>query len=417
MNLIDLAGSESGEAHKNSKSSSSKHEMLNINRSLLTLTTVISKLSEKSTQWIPYRDSKLTKYMENALQGNAKIAIVCNIAPGEQSYDQSQSTLSFASMAKKIKQTVQKNEAPNDDKTMVIIRLESEIKMLKEKLRAMEESRAVTKPVEEDEVAKTKDKLIRLASKITTGAVLQKSTQKEQLPANFQVRVSQITEALSRQSKIDELRMSTVMQALAKCSEAKANPPFQIFEDREGEDKADQANEDDVIDDDEFEDAREEFDRSSMGLSKEESKLSSTRHSTNIDVRETFDGSLFKLEDDAPVALESDLIFPETDLDFLTDDPSVQVPDYLDLRESTAGVQKVDKSELKDILQKAEDVVVEETMDDMRRQLVESDMEKQKLRNENKELTEALSEMTNLLETTLAELKEYRDKYGEVYPH
>ena len=66
MNLIDLAGSESATVHKDTKSPT-RHEMLNINRSLLTLTSVISKLSEKSSQWIPYRDSKLTKYLESAL--------------------------------------------------------------------------------------------------------------------------------------------------------------------------------------------------------------------------------------------------------------------------------------------------------------------------------------------------------------
>ena len=426
MNLIDLAGSESGNAHKDSKSSSSKHEMLNINRSLLTLTTVISKLSEKSNQWIPYRDSKLTKYMENALQGNAKISIICNISPGEQSYDQSQSTLNFAMMAKKIKQTVQKNEAPNNDQTMIIIRLEAEIKALKKKLRMMEENRMVEKPVgEEEEMVKTKDKLQQLTSKITTGALIQKSVKKENLPATFQVRVSQIMEALGKQSKIEELRMSVIMEMLSNTTQAKALP-FQIYEDKEEEDKEDKKDEDDVIGDDEFQDARGEFDSSTIGENKEvvaewikegkeKNKVTSTRHSTNRGDSIMFDSCLFKFEDndDTPIRLENDLIFEDND--FLTNNPSVNVPDYFDVRISSIGPHKVDKTELKSILQKAEDVIVDDNMDDLRKQLVESDKEKQKLKSENKELTVAVTELTELLETTLAELKEYRSKYGKVY--
>ena len=434
MNLIDLAGSESAEAHKYTKGTSAKHEMLNINRSLLTLTSVISKLSEKSNQWIPYRDSKLTKYMENALQGNAKISIVCTISPGEQSYEQSQSTLSFASMAKKIKQTVQKNETTNDDKTMIITRLEAEIKNLKHKLKTMEANQTVPKPVEnEEEVSKTKEKLVKLLSKIASGALLKKCESKDitenHLPSTFPIRVSQIMEVINRQSKIEELRMSTIMQFITKCNENKHEAaPFQIHEDKDGEDKEDSL--DDVENDSEFEDAKEEFDSKSESNShkeglinewlkgNEESKEVNIRCSTFSNVGLTLEGNTDFI--DPSLTPENNPIFSSADkgdeFDLLADEPVIQVPDYLDARYSTTLQKPEEKSDLKNVLKDSETTLAEETVADLQKQLVESDIEKQKLRNENRELTLAVTDMSNLLDTVLAELKEYREKYGEIYP-
>jgi centromeric protein E len=54
-----------------------------INKSLLTLGTVIHKLAEGSAAHIPFRDSKLTRLLQASLSGaGAKVAVVCNITPG-----------------------------------------------------------------------------------------------------------------------------------------------------------------------------------------------------------------------------------------------------------------------------------------------------------------------------------------------
>jgi centromeric protein E len=79
LNLIDLAGSESARA---AMSQNHRMEGSFINKSLLTLGAVISKLSEGSAKHIPFRDSKLTRLLQPSLSGSgAKVAVVCCITP------------------------------------------------------------------------------------------------------------------------------------------------------------------------------------------------------------------------------------------------------------------------------------------------------------------------------------------------
>ena len=100
LNLIDLAGSESATTDANRAK-----EGAFINKSLLTLATVISKLTEpktSSTNHIPYRDSKLTRLLQPALSGKARIAIVCTISPDAEQATETLGTLRFAKRSKMI---------------------------------------------------------------------------------------------------------------------------------------------------------------------------------------------------------------------------------------------------------------------------------------------------------------------------
>ena len=73
QNLIDLAGSESSKA---GTSGVRRKEGSYINKSLLSLGTVISKLSEsRRSSHIPYRDSKLTRLLQSSLSGNGRISV------------------------------------------------------------------------------------------------------------------------------------------------------------------------------------------------------------------------------------------------------------------------------------------------------------------------------------------------------
>lgn len=109
LNLVDLAGSE--RATKSGTSGQSLKEGSFINKSLLTLGTVISNLSEgKSGQHVPYRNSKLTRLLASALGGNAKTLMITCISPASGNIVESLSTLRFASRAKRIVNQVQKNE-------------------------------------------------------------------------------------------------------------------------------------------------------------------------------------------------------------------------------------------------------------------------------------------------------------------
>ena len=75
LNLVDLAGSE--RAAQTGAGGARLKEGCNINQSLMTLGQVIKKLSGGDTAHIPYRDSKLTRILQNSLGGNAKTAIIC----------------------------------------------------------------------------------------------------------------------------------------------------------------------------------------------------------------------------------------------------------------------------------------------------------------------------------------------------
>jgi len=113
LSLIDLAGSE-----KAAESKERRTEGSHINKSLLTLGTVIAKLSEhkdkdgkpadKDGKHLPYRDSKLTRLLQGALSGNSLVSILCTIqigsagtaATANSHTTETLNTLKFASRAK-----------------------------------------------------------------------------------------------------------------------------------------------------------------------------------------------------------------------------------------------------------------------------------------------------------------------------
>lgn len=100
MNLVDLAGSEnisrSGALNQRAKEAGS------INQSLLTLGRVISLLVEKNNQHIPYRESKLTRLLQDSLGGHTKTCLIATISPAKINYDETLSTLEYANKAKSI---------------------------------------------------------------------------------------------------------------------------------------------------------------------------------------------------------------------------------------------------------------------------------------------------------------------------
>ncbi|KAK0576864.1 hypothetical protein LWI29_024609 [Acer saccharum] len=131
VNFVDLAGSE--RASQALSAGARLKEGCHINRSLLTLGTVIRKLSKGRNQHIPYRDSKLTRILQNSLGGNAKTAIICTMSPARSHVEQSRNTLLFASCAKEVSTNAQVNVVMSD-KALVkqlqreLARLESEMK-------------------------------------------------------------------------------------------------------------------------------------------------------------------------------------------------------------------------------------------------------------------------------------------------
>ncbi|GFR19555.1 centromere-associated protein E [Trichonephila clavata] len=135
FNLVDLAGSE--RARQTGAKGTRFKESININQSLLGLSRVIRQLSEKD-QFISYRDSKLTRILQNSLGGNALTAIICTVTPA--CLEETLSTLKFASQAKCIKNKPQVNEVLTEQ--ALLKRYANEIKKLTEKLEATKEEKA-----------------------------------------------------------------------------------------------------------------------------------------------------------------------------------------------------------------------------------------------------------------------------------
>ncbi|XLU53857.1 hypothetical protein S245_048505, partial [Arachis hypogaea] len=73
-----------------------------INKSLLTLGTVISKLTEDKPSHIPYRDSKLTRLLQSSLSGHVRVSLICTVTPSLSSTEETHNTLKFAHRAKHI---------------------------------------------------------------------------------------------------------------------------------------------------------------------------------------------------------------------------------------------------------------------------------------------------------------------------
>ncbi|OIW00204.1 hypothetical protein TanjilG_29194 [Lupinus angustifolius] len=131
LNFVDLAGSE--RISQTHTCGARLKEGNHINRSLLTLTTVIRKLSGgKRSGHIPYRDSKLTRILQSSLGGNARTAIICTISPALSHVEQTRNTLTFATSAKEVINNARVNMVV-PDKTLVrqlqkeVARLEGEL--------------------------------------------------------------------------------------------------------------------------------------------------------------------------------------------------------------------------------------------------------------------------------------------------
>ncbi|XP_059609769.1 osmotic avoidance abnormal protein 3 [Phlebotomus argentipes] len=113
LNLVDLAGSErqsrTGAAGERLK------EATKINLSLAALGNVISALAaDASSKHVPYRDSKLTRLLQDSLGGGTRTLMIACIAPSTVDYEETLSTLRYASRAKRISNRPRLNEDPKD---------------------------------------------------------------------------------------------------------------------------------------------------------------------------------------------------------------------------------------------------------------------------------------------------------------
>ena len=106
--LVDLAGSE--KVGKTGASGQTLEEAKKINKSLSALGMVINALSDGKSSHIPYRDSKLTRILQESLGGNSRTTLIINCSPSAYNDAETMSTLRFGERAKTIKQKAKINE-------------------------------------------------------------------------------------------------------------------------------------------------------------------------------------------------------------------------------------------------------------------------------------------------------------------
>ncbi|KAK5638482.1 hypothetical protein RI129_012777 [Pyrocoelia pectoralis] len=112
LNLVDLAGSE--RQAKTGATGDRLKEATKINLSLSALGNVISALVDGKAKHIPYRDSKLTRLLQDSLGGNTRTLMIACISPASRDYDETLSTLRYANRAKNIHNKPRINEDPKD---------------------------------------------------------------------------------------------------------------------------------------------------------------------------------------------------------------------------------------------------------------------------------------------------------------
>ncbi|XP_071337285.1 uncharacterized protein kif16bb isoform X2 [Trachinotus anak] len=189
IHLVDLAGSERADATHTT--GTRLKEGANINKSLVTLGSVISALADlcvggqstnkKKQIFIPYRDSVLTWLLKDSLGGNSMTTMIATVSPADVNYGETLSTLRYASRAKNIVNSPTVNE---DGSVKVIRELQAEVTRLR---RLLEEASQVSRGEPsssvkvEKELHLNEEKVLALTKKWTskwgeTQSILQEET-------------------------------------------------------------------------------------------------------------------------------------------------------------------------------------------------------------------------------------------------
>ncbi|XP_069720148.1 kinesin-like protein KIF11 [Phaenicophaeus curvirostris] len=203
LNLVDLAGSEnigrSGAVDRRAR------EAGNINQSLLTLGRVITALVERAPH-IPYRESKLTRILQDSLGGRTKTSIIATVSPASINLEETLSTLEYAHRAKNIMNKPEVNQKLT--KKALIKEYTEEIERLKRDLAATREKNGVyislenyealngKLTVQEEQIAKYIDKIAVMEEEVKriTELFNVSKNQLEQCKTDLQIKEKELEE-------------------------------------------------------------------------------------------------------------------------------------------------------------------------------------------------------------------------------
>ena len=159
LNLVDLAGSEN--IQRSGAENKRAAEAGLINKSLLTLGRVINALVDRSSH-IPYRESKLTRLLQDSLGGRTKTCIIATLSPAKSNLEETISTLDYAFRAKNIRNKPQVNQTVS--KKTLLREFTTEIEKLKSELIATRQRNGVYLTSESYEEITTESESRRILS-------------------------------------------------------------------------------------------------------------------------------------------------------------------------------------------------------------------------------------------------------------
>ncbi|BEI84899.1 hypothetical protein CcaverHIS002_0503000 [Cutaneotrichosporon cavernicola] len=198
FNLVDLAGSEA--VGRSMAQGAQRREAGMINQSLLSLGRVINALVDKSAQHIPYRESKLTRLLQDSLGGRTKTCIIATVSPTRSNMEETLSTLDYASRAKSIRNKPEVNA--HLTKAGLLREYLGDIERLKAELHATREKNGVYIPDDQwkdmsEERALRKLNYDEAKTRVTTVEVELRTRRAEfeQLTTRFVTTSSELTEA------------------------------------------------------------------------------------------------------------------------------------------------------------------------------------------------------------------------------
>ncbi|KAL3841183.1 hypothetical protein ACJIZ3_025774 [Penstemon smallii] len=188
LNLIDLAGSESSKAETIGVR---RKEGSYINKSLLTLGTVISKLTDGKSTHIPYRDSKLTRLLQSSLSGHGRVSLICTVTPSSSNSEETHNTLKFAHRAKHIEIQAAQNKII--DEKSLIKKYQNEIRSLKGELEQLKRGMVTNSQTKDGG-----DDILLLKQKLEDGQVRLRSRleQEEEAKAALMGRIQRLTKLI-----------------------------------------------------------------------------------------------------------------------------------------------------------------------------------------------------------------------------
>ena len=209
LNLIDLAGSEDNKRTGNV--GARMVESGAINKSLFVLGQVVEALN-KSQQRAPYRDSKITRFLQDSLGGSSLGLIIACCSPGQTHFIDTYNTLNFATKSSLIKNSVMKNEA--------VVKIDDQRASRKHELEAWKQQKANTSmdgPSKKPRLSNSSDKSEKEYAKSQFDQMV-----KDKVEAQVQLRMA----SLKREILSPLLKCSNILnpsEALLQQTDAKLN--------------------------------------------------------------------------------------------------------------------------------------------------------------------------------------------------